>query len=401
MTATVTNSTASVSSTGGGGGGTNGGAVTQSFALSNTWSFNHNLNTHYPVVTVYNENKEVIIPTNIVSKTNNQIEILFSSQASGSVAVVSGFNTGSTGGTPGGSNTQIQFNDNGVFGGSPDLVFDKTNDTLRISGSINTTGSIRGQFSAAGTSYDLISVASAVTNVSAVPLGGGTVVGLQSVINAISNQISAISTNITSVNNRISVVSSNATSIGNVVGNVSAVSYTTNTTGTAVTGLQNVVNALSVRSNELTRYVSTANNIANTALTGISGLTISVSAGDLLQLEAMLIYSVGGTVGNGFGLTFPAATNMAGQWIGANSVNQPGPSTVQNTLVIGDFDTGDSNSIIWSAAVGAGLHIIRMHAVYQVSTAGTMFPTARVSSTSTPPTTVIHRGSFFRVLKLN
>ena len=37
-------------------------------------------------------------------------------------------------GVPGGSNTQMQFNDNGVFGGSPYLTFDKTDQTLQIAG---------------------------------------------------------------------------------------------------------------------------------------------------------------------------------------------------------------------------------------------------------------------------
>ncbi len=36
------------------------------------------------------------------------------------------------GGTPSGSNTQIQFNDNGAFGASPDLVFDSATSTLGV-----------------------------------------------------------------------------------------------------------------------------------------------------------------------------------------------------------------------------------------------------------------------------
>ena len=439
MTATVSNSTASISSTGGGGGGVNGGAVTQSFALSNTWSFNHNLNTHYPVVTVYNENKEVIIPTNIVSKTNNQIEVLFSTQASGSVAVVSGFNTGS-GGTPGGSNTQIQFNDSNTFGGSPNLTFTKTDNRFRISGSAQITGSATIQ-TVAGVNYNLIDAVSAVTNVSALSVTGVSVTGLQPVIDALSNEFSVVTLGIASVDNRVSIVSTNVTNLsntvsnltsivnavsnrvsnitsqlvsindrvsavsvvasnlGSIVTNVSAVSYTTNTTGTAVTALQTVVNTLSARAGaQVSRFVSVAQSVSATTLTGISGLTISVSAGDLLQIEAMFMYSVTDTTGNQFGLTFPAATNMAGQYVGATSVNQAGPATV-STLVIGDFDTGDSNIVLWSAGVGPGLHMIRMNALYQVSTAGTMFPSLRVSATTN--TTVLHRGSFFRVLKLN
>ncbi len=43
--------------------------------------------------------------------------------------------TPSTGGTPSGSNTQVQFNDGGAFGGDAGLVYAKTTDTLTIAGS--------------------------------------------------------------------------------------------------------------------------------------------------------------------------------------------------------------------------------------------------------------------------
>jgi hypothetical protein len=39
---------------------------------------------------------------------------------------------GGAGGTPGGSNTQVQFNDSGAFGGDGGMVFDKTNDILTL-----------------------------------------------------------------------------------------------------------------------------------------------------------------------------------------------------------------------------------------------------------------------------
>lgn len=50
-------------------------------------------------------------------------------------------NPGSTGGgTPGGSDTQVQFNDGSVFGGDAGLVYDKTTDSLTISGHIRADG---------------------------------------------------------------------------------------------------------------------------------------------------------------------------------------------------------------------------------------------------------------------
>jgi hypothetical protein len=50
--------------------------------------------------------------------------------------------TGGGGGTPGGPNTSIQFNDNGAFSGSTNLTFDSASNALTLTGSFNVSGSI-------------------------------------------------------------------------------------------------------------------------------------------------------------------------------------------------------------------------------------------------------------------
>lgn len=45
---------------------------------------------------------------------------------------------GGAGGEPGGSNAQIQFNDNGVFGGSPGMTFSKTTNAVNFTGNVTT-----------------------------------------------------------------------------------------------------------------------------------------------------------------------------------------------------------------------------------------------------------------------
>lgn len=40
--------------------------------------------------------------------------------------------SGGSGGTPGGSDTEVQFNDDGAFGGDPGLTYDKTTNTLSV-----------------------------------------------------------------------------------------------------------------------------------------------------------------------------------------------------------------------------------------------------------------------------
>lgn len=79
---------------------------------------------------------------------------------------------GSSGGSPGGSNTQVQFNDSSAFGGDAGMTYDKTNDALTVVGSItigstpSTTGIIRlpnnqvirARNAANGANIDLISL---------------------------------------------------------------------------------------------------------------------------------------------------------------------------------------------------------------------------------------------------
>jgi hypothetical protein len=51
---------------------------------------------------------------------------------------------GGGGGSPGGANTQLQFNDNGVFAGSAGLTFNKTTNAIATTGAISTTGNVSG-----------------------------------------------------------------------------------------------------------------------------------------------------------------------------------------------------------------------------------------------------------------
>ena len=63
---------------------------------------------------------------------------------------------------PGGSNTQVQFNDGGVFGGDAGLVFDKTNHNLTV-GATGTANQLRLVETGGGTDYVALRAPSAVT----------------------------------------------------------------------------------------------------------------------------------------------------------------------------------------------------------------------------------------------
>lgn len=47
--------------------------------------------------------------------------------------------------TPGGSDTQVQFNDGGVFGGDAGLTYNKTTDKLTLAGQLDLSGAAAGQ----------------------------------------------------------------------------------------------------------------------------------------------------------------------------------------------------------------------------------------------------------------
>ena len=62
---------------------------------------------------------------------------LFTKKDDGSVAEISGSGGGGGGGTPGGANTQVQYNSSGSFAGSSNLTFDGTN--LAVGGTVTAT----------------------------------------------------------------------------------------------------------------------------------------------------------------------------------------------------------------------------------------------------------------------
>ena len=89
--------------------------------------------------------------------------VTITSSSNGQVTIAS---TGGGGGTPGGSSTQIQFNDGGSFGGDSDLTYNKTTNTLQSAGfitaSLGFSGSLTNlsdgsSFIEAGTGINVVS----------------------------------------------------------------------------------------------------------------------------------------------------------------------------------------------------------------------------------------------------
>jgi hypothetical protein len=90
---------------------------------------------------------EIIGAANLLT-ISTPVETAYSIDAVGNV-ITSGYFLGDggllsnlPGASPGGANTQIQFNDGGIFGGESSFTFDKGNAALTITGNITTNGSL-------------------------------------------------------------------------------------------------------------------------------------------------------------------------------------------------------------------------------------------------------------------
>lgn len=110
-------------------------AISASYALSssyakNTISSSYTLSSSY-AISSSNASSASYVP--LLAGPN----ITINYQSNG--IAITGSAAGS--GTPGGSNSQIQFNSASLFSGSSNLSFDYTNNNLLLTGSLNTSGS--------------------------------------------------------------------------------------------------------------------------------------------------------------------------------------------------------------------------------------------------------------------
>ncbi len=89
--------TASFALNGGGGGG--GGSAIATYVQSvdsDSWTFTHNLGEQYPIVTVYKNNDQVIIPGEIIATDVNTLTLTFSEAIQGTAVAAAGTYIGTT-----------------------------------------------------------------------------------------------------------------------------------------------------------------------------------------------------------------------------------------------------------------------------------------------------------------
>ena len=127
--------------------------------------------------------------------------------------------------------------------------------------------------------------------------------------------------------------------------------------------------------------------------TAISGLSASLAASAIYQVEGRLLYYMSAADAFGVALEFPAMVRAAGTIQGFNAVGVSAPLAAH-------FNEKASTSIVYSAIVGTATSslAVDIEALFATSAAGTLQVMARVSATTKPAN--IQRGSYLRAFKI-
>ena len=129
--------------------------------------------------------------------------------------------TGGGGGSPGGANTYIQFNDNGVFNGTAGLTFIKTTNALSTTGTISASGNITGGNVLGGANVNAtthtgtsVSVTGTVTSASVV---GGVITGSSTSVTGTQTAASTVGGVITGTSVSVTGAVTAASTVGGVI----------------------------------------------------------------------------------------------------------------------------------------------------------------------------------------
>jgi hypothetical protein len=307
-------------------------------------------------------------------------------------------------GTPGGANTQVQFNDSGSFGGDAGFVYDKNTNILTVS-NLNVVDSFTGNISFASTAGTVTTNAQPnitsvgtltslnVTNTIAANLFAGSganltnlpaanLVGSVPLAQAVTN---AAQPNITSVGVLTSLTSSgNIAASGTLSGGNVSVSGTVSTTNLSILGNATFANTFTANANSIVNFAVASDvnlgTLANiTIIGGDNGYVLSTDgAGNLSWIEGsggngtpggsntQIQYNDVGTFGGSPFFTFNDATNtvqVAGNMI-ANTM-QLGAGTfkfctsqVHSAITVNTSPNQLLYSIPAEGVSGADFHII-------------------------------------------
>jgi len=263
---------------------------------------------------------------------------VLSTDGSGTLSWVA--QSGGGGGTPGGSNTQVQFNDNGSFGGNSAFTFDKTTGNVVMTGNLITGSGTGGNIS--GLNYVTANYFTGTLTTAAQP-------------------------NVTSLGTLASlIVTGNITSGNASLGNLASATYLG---GTLTTGAQpNITSVGSLGSLTVTGLITNTGTGIKTSNIQDSSGTITIVTGYGSVSGAVGIYGniTAGTSGTGFfvgngsylsGLTGGNVSGQVGNALVAGTVytnaqpNITSVGTLASLTVTGNITSG--NAIIGSGSGGS------------------------------------------------
>lgn len=237
-----------------------------------------------------------------------------------------------------------------------------------------------------------------------------TVSALSLTVSALSTAVSVVSVTLASVISQVSLISA---TLASVQSQVSLVSATLTSVQSQVSLISANVQTLSAAHSVLSaglgamqmRWVSTVQGVSSTAAAGIaiSGLSLSLAAAGIYQVEGIIYYQVSAiptTIGISF--TYPALVSAQGTGTvtGYGGVTGGGAGHGQiGSVLQGSFDWDASNSIVYSAILSAASTFhVKIEAMLNVSTAGTFQANMRTSATTQPVN--VFPGSFLRAFRI-
>ena len=321
-------------------------------SAATTWVINHNLGYQYVNIQLIDSTGNSFTgrynyPT-ITFNNTTHCTVIFDSAQAGYAAVSSGGGEqGPTGpaASIGGSNTQVQFNDGGVFGGSAAFTFNKTSNVVSMTTlSISANANI-GNIGTAG-------VITATGNITGGNISGTLLTGTLS---------TASQPNVTSVGTLTSLSISGNANIGNI-GTSGVITATGNITGGNISGTL-LTGTLSTASQPNVTAVGT---LASLSVTGnITGANINATTYSVTGVTTG-ISAAGSAQGDATGLTKDiniVSTVTAGQGVRL-------PSSVAGMIL---FVTNDSATTLnVYPASGASINAAAANVAYSLPTKATV-----------------------------
>lgn len=247
------------------------------------------------------------------------------------------------------------------------------------------------------------SVLNFVNGVSVKSVGGTSVKGLQSVVNALSNRISATAAGTASATSaELASVDARVNSVNTFLSGISARSLGNVSTH----GVQSVVNALSSRIGPTQQYGVIDTAQGGSTLTNLTSATLLMSADGRYEVHAMFLISVTTSQPYGFGLNgFTNVSLFGGFWRAAFSVGVGGSVAIVTSQAvfaqIGPGAPGGGTSMFaCTRGATANLMPVTFDGIITMGAAGNgnlIF----MAGTSTGQHWEIVPGSYVKIIKLN